>query len=154
MQTPFSQLMNFALTPHRLLAFLSLFCGQSLAASAKPNVIFIMADDLRPELGCYGAGHVVSPSLDRLASRGVVFERAYSQEAICMSSRFSMLSGCRPDTRDIWTNPDVRDQLKDKTFLPAHFKNHGYHCVALGKIARNEWEVPSCWSEPHFLPAH
>lgn len=129
------------------------FC--SLGAEEKrPNVLFIMADDLRPELGCYGVEHIITPNLDRLAAGGVVFERAYCQEAICMSSRFSMLSGCRPDTHDIWTNRDVRKQLADLPFLPAHFKKHGYHSIGLGKIAHNGWEEPSCWSEPHFLPAH
>lgn len=123
-------------------------------AETQPNVLFIMADDLRPELGCYGVKHLVTPNLDRLAAQGVRFERAYCQEAICMSSRFSMLSGCRPDTRGIWTNKDVRDQLADLPLLPAHFKNHGYHSIGLGKIAHNGWEVASCWSEPHFLPAN
>ena len=95
----------------------------SLAAQTPPNVLFIMADDLRPELGCYGVKHVVTPNLDRLAAAGVRFERAYCQEAICMSSRTSMLSGCRPDRHGIWTNRDVRSQLTGLPFLPEHFKN-------------------------------
>ena len=126
----------------------------SLAAQTLPNVLFIMADDLRPELGCYGVKHVVTPNLDRLAATGVRFERAYCQEAICMSSRTSMLSGCRPDRHGIWTNRDVRNQLAGLPFFPEHFKKHGYHTVGLGKIAHSLWEVPSCWSEPHFLPAN
>lgn len=124
------------------------------AAAPARNVLFVVVDDLRPELACYGATHAVTPNLDRLAARGVVFERAYCQEAICMSSRFSLLSGCRPETRGIWTNRDLRKQLADLPFLPAHFKNHGYHSIGLGKIAHGGWEEPSCWSEPHFLPAH
>lgn len=132
-----------------ILAFTS-----SLAAETRPNVLFIMADDLRPELGCYGVKHAVTPNLDRLAAQGVRFERAYCQEAICMSSRTSMLSGCRPDTRGIWMNKDVRRQLAGLPFFPEHFKKHGYHTAGLGKIAHNGWEVSSCWSEPHFLPAN
>jgi len=132
-----------------ILAFTS-----SLAAQTRPNVLFIMADDLRPELGCYGVKHVVTPNLDRLAAQGVRFERAYCQEAICMSSRFSMLSGCRPDTRGIWTNRDVRKQLADLPLLPEHFKNNGYRSIGMGKIAHGGWETPSCWSEPYFLPAN
>lgn len=135
----------------RILLILALACNQATSAH-ETNVLFIMADDLRPELGCYGVRHVVSPNLDRLAAQGVVFQRAYCQEAACMSSRSSMLSGCRPDTRGIWTNRDVRARLTDLPFLPAHFKNHGYHTTGLGKIAHNGWEEPSCWSEPHLMP--
>jgi arylsulfatase A-like enzyme len=113
-----------------------------------------MVDDLRPELGCYGSPHVRTPRIDQLAARGLVFERAYCQQAHCASSRFSLLSGCRPDTAGIWTNRDVREALADKPFLPAHFKHHGYHTVGLGKIAHNNWEEPSCWTEPHRMPAN
>lgn len=140
--------------PFLPLIFLASGTSLSFAADTRPNVLFMLVDDLRPELGCYAVKRVVTPHLDRLADRGVVFERAYCQEALCMSSRFSMLSGCRPDTAQIWTNKDVRKQLSGKTFLPAHFKAHGYHSIGLGKVAHNGWEEPLCWSEPHFLPAN
>lgn len=133
-------------------AVLALLGSQFLSADSRPNVLFIMADDLRPELGCYGSKRVLSPQIDRLAARGMVFERAYCQQAACMASRFSLLSGCRPDTAQIWTNRDVRADLADKVFLPAHFKNLGYHTAGLGKIAHNGWEEASCWSEPHWMP--
>jgi iduronate 2-sulfatase len=124
----------------------------TVAAAERPNVLLILVDDLRPELGCYGAEYVQSPNIDRLAEQGVVFERAYCQQAHCASSRFSMLSGCRPDTAGIWTNDDVREDLKDKTFYPASFREQGYFTVGLGKIAHNNWEDPSCWTEPHRMP--
>lgn len=136
-----------------------LVCSHSLTTAAepssvRPNVLFIMVDDLRPELGCYDSACALTPRMDRLAARGIVFERAYCQQAHCAASRFSMLTGCRPDTAGIWTNADVRPALADKTFLPAHFKNHGYHTIGLGKIAHNNWEDPACWSEPHRMPAN
>ena len=68
----------------------------------KPNVLFVVVDDLRPQLGCYGQDWILSPNIDRLAQDGLLFERAYCQQAICAPSRASVLSGCRPDTTTIY----------------------------------------------------
>ncbi|NOY01017.1 MAG: sulfatase [Verrucomicrobia bacterium] len=129
------------------------FVQQSLGdEKRKPNVLFIMVDDLKPELGCYGEKHIISPNIDRLASRGMVFKRAYCQEAICMSSRNSLLSGYRPDTAEIWTNRDVRNRLTDIAYLPKHFRDHGYYTVGMGKIFHGGWDDKKSWSEPHWIP--
>ncbi len=136
------------------------FCFLSLAllittnarAANPPNVLFIIVDDLRPELGCYGVDAIQTPHLDALAKEALVFDRAYCQEAICMSSRNSMLSGFRPDERRIWSNRDVRKELQDIDFFPAHFRKNGYHSIGIGKIAHNSWEDPRCWSEEHLVP--
>lgn len=125
---------------------------RNLAGRDRPNILFLIVDDLRPELGCYGVREVRTPRIDRLAGESLLFERAYCQEAICMSSRNSLLSGLRPDERSIWTNRDVRPQLRDIDFLPAHFRKHGYYTVGIGKVAHNSWESPDSWSEPHRMP--
>ncbi|MCP4512955.1 MAG: sulfatase-like hydrolase/transferase, partial [Fuerstiella sp.] len=70
----------------------------------KPNILFIAADDLRPQLGCYGYTQMITPHLDALARRGLVFERAYCQAATCRASRLSLLTGMRPDSTRIHTN--------------------------------------------------
>jgi arylsulfatase A-like enzyme len=111
------------------------FAVSPAPATPKPNVLFIAVDDLRSELGCYGAAHIRTPNLDRLATHGLVFERAYCQVAVCNPSRASLLSGCRPDTTRVFDNQHfLRAFLPDVVTLPQHFKNNGWHAVSLGKI--------------------
>ena len=86
-----------------LAACLVAFASSSQAAE-KPNVLFIAIDDLRPELGCYGSTMAKSPNLDRLASLGLLFRRAYCQQAICRPSRASLMTGARPETTGLFHN--------------------------------------------------
>jgi len=136
-----------------LLLFLSL---TSLGFAAQPlNVLFIAVDDLRPEIGCYGAAHMKTPHLDRLASQGMLFERAYCQVAVCNPSRSSVLSGTRPDTTGVLDNQHfMRSNMPDVISLPQHFKNHGYTSLSLGKIfhhsKREPGDDPQSWSEPSW----
>ena len=124
---------------------------------ARPNVLFIAADDLRPDLGCYGSAGAKTPQLDALARRGVLFERAYAQQAVCNPSRASVLTGRRPDTLKVWDlKTHFRETLPDVVTLPQHFKQHGYTAVDIGKIYHNEsgakptfpFADPVSWSEP------
>ena len=99
------------------------------------NVLFIAVDDLRPQLGCYGQNFVQSPNIDQLAAEGVLFERAYCQQAVCAPSRASVLSGCRPDTTTIYDlQTPLRSIMPDVLSLPQHFKQHGYETRSIGKI--------------------
>jgi len=140
-----------------LLGWLMLAVGQASSGFAaekanRPNVLFIIVDDLRPELGCYGTGTIHTPNIDALAERSLTFDRAYCQQAVCMASRPSMLTGFRPDVRKIWTKRDVREDLMDIDYFPGHFRKNGYHTIGIGKINHNSWEDPRCWSEPHLKP--
>ncbi len=136
------------------LFLLSSFLFLSSVLEAKPlNVLFIAVDDLRPDLGCYGAAHMKTPHLDRLAAGGLLFERAYCQVAVCNPSRVSVLSGARPDTTGVLDNQHfMRPMMPDVLALPQHFKNQGWHSVSLGKIyhhsLREPGEDPLSWSEP------
>src|SRR5262249_44544252 len=94
----------------------------------KPNVLVMICDDLNLALGCYGHPVVKTPNVDRLAARGVRFDRAVCPFPLCNPSRTSILSGCRPDTTGIVTNTDnPRLHLKDHIFLSQHFKANGYY---------------------------
>jgi iduronate 2-sulfatase len=118
------------------------------ATAARLNVVLIIADDLNNALGCYGHRVVKSPNIDRLAARGVRFDRAYCQYPLCNPSRVSLLSGRRPDATgvmDLETPP--RTRLKDVVFLPQYFRQHGYRSVHIGKIFHTgpAFEDPSSW---------
>ncbi|WP_282080359.1 sulfatase [Aquimarina algiphila] len=101
----------------------------------RPNILFIAIDDLRPELGAYGSDIAITPNIDALAADGLLFERAYCQQAICSPSRASLMTGARPETIEVIENyAYFRDLNPDVVTLPQHFKNNGYETVHTGKI--------------------
>lgn len=100
----------------------------------KPNILFIAVDDLRTELGCYGNTHIKSPNIDKLASEGLAFNRAYCQQPICMASRASLMAGVRPDTLNIYNCLSLEEDAPEILTLDQHFENNGYEVWASGKI--------------------
>ena len=129
------------------------------SAQGRYNVLFILVDDLRPLLGCYGHPGIHTPNIDALARRGTLFNRAYCQLPLCNPSRTSMLTGLRPETTKVVSNSvRFRDRLPNVVTLPQHFKIHGYHTQSIGKIAHTltmqddaySWSVPS-WRQPISL---
>lgn len=126
------------------------------APPGAPNVLLILVDDLRPDLGSYGHPLVESPNIDRLAARGVLFERAYSQFPVCNPSRASLLTGLRPTATGVLDNhTHYREQLPEVTTMPELFRNNGYFTASVGKVfhgagGRREWADPEAWDETHF----
>src|SRR5438105_7745432 len=105
------------------------------AEPKKPNVLFIAIDDLNMAVACYGHPQVKTPNIDRLAARGVRFDRAYCQFPLCNPSRTSFLSGRYPESTLIFGNgTPPRTHLGDVTFLPEHFRRSGYFTGKSGKI--------------------
>lgn len=122
------------------------------AQTNRYNVLFIAVDDLRPELGCYGADYAQTPSMDKLASTGMLFNRHYVQVATCHSSRLSMLTGRSPGA-------GKRKSQEGARFIPELFRRSGYHTTCIGKISHSpdgrkfqyngtgngEMELPNAW---------
>jgi iduronate 2-sulfatase len=141
----------------RTTALTAIHLAAALLASdplgAKPNVLFIAIDDLRPELGCYGVEAVKTPNIDRLAKSGMVFKRAYCQQAVCLPSRSSLITGARPDTTKAWDlSTHFRKAMPDVVTLPQLFKNHGYFSQGMGKICHHGYDDEPSWSVPTAYP--
>ncbi|NXU49841.1 IDS sulfatase, partial [Turnix velox] len=124
------------------------------------NVLFIVVDDLRPVLGCYGDKLVKSPNIDQLASRSVVFSNAYAQQAVCAPSRVSFLTGRRPDTTRLYDFYSYwRVHAGNYSTMPQYFKENGYVTLSVGKVfhpgisSNHSDDYPYSWSVPPFHPS-
>jgi iduronate 2-sulfatase len=138
----------------------SIYCSLVMALAAtqasaqqpqtKPNVLFFAVDDLRTDIGCFGNREAKTPNIDELAKRGLVFRRAYCQQAVCSPSRTSLLTGLRPDSTKVYDLvTHFRDTVPDVITLPQHFRENNYYTVGMGKIYHGGYDDPKSWSEPH-----
>jgi choline-sulfatase len=133
----------------RTLCLLLLLGAAATAAEPKKlNVLFLMSDDMRPDLGCYGHPQVKSPNIDALARAGVRFDRAYCQYPLCCPSRTSMLTGRLPTTTGVLRNTqDFRKLHPELVTLPEHFKANGYVTLRAGKIFHGGLDDAQSWTE-------
>ncbi len=118
------------------------------APQTSPNVLFIAVDDLRPELNVYGASHIHSPAIDKLAAESLVFTRAFCNVPVCGASRASLLSGVRPGLhRFVGYDTYLEQDYPGVTSLPKHFKNNNYTTISNGKIYHHADDDQEAWHE-------
>jgi arylsulfatase A-like enzyme len=124
---------------NRTLFVLAAWCALAGSASAadgkRPNVLFLISDDLNNLLGCYGDPLAKTPNIDKLAKRGVVFEKAYCTFPLCGPSRNSMLTGLYPNSTGIIRNAQVfRQTIPEQVSMPQAFRQQGYLAARIGKL--------------------
>ena len=123
--------------------------SQMLLAQGRPNILFIAVDDLRPSMGCYGDEVAITPNMDRLAQKGLLFNSAHCQVAVCNPSRASLMTGQMPDKLGVWTlGIHFREAKIDAVTMPQWFRKFGYTAVSHGKIYHSPTPDPQSWSEP------
>ena len=125
---------------------------QSFAKTPKMNVLFIMADDMRPELGCYGVEAVKTPNIDRLASSGVLFQNAYCNVPVSGASRASLLTGVYPHfpNRFVHYSAYATKDCPDAIPISQWFKDNGYYTVSDGKVFHHLSDHKDSWSEAPY----
>ncbi len=123
----------------------------AISAEAKPNILFIIGDDMRMQHGCYGFEQMKTPNLDQLADEGVMFTRAYVQQGICAPSRASFLTGCRPDTTGVnfpYSQWFVNEFLPDHPSIMRYFYDRGWYTKSYQKVHHGLVELG--FSEPNM----
>jgi arylsulfatase A-like enzyme len=132
----------------------ALLAGQTLptwaadAEQTRKNVLFLAVDDLRPQLGCYGHGQMISPNIDALATQGMRFRRAYCQVPVCGASRASLLTGLRPTPKRFLSYKAKKDRdAPDAVSLPKHFKDNGYVTLSRNKVYHSRGDDLEAWSQ-------
>ena len=144
-----------------LLASWSCSTDEPTTSLDRPNVLFIAVDDLNVALGTYGDYPTAkTPNIDRLASEGIRFDRAYAQDPLCNPSRTSVLSGRRPASTNVYGNfVAPRTHMGDVVMLPELFRANGYFTARVGKIAHGRYEDSVTWDisenaarREHYLP--
>ena len=145
---------------------------QTIRPTQAPNILFIAVDDLRPELGIYGNQRVKSPHIDQLASEGSYFTNHYVQVPTCGASRFSLMTGLRPQKRIHIENTAFyqemanREEREQPESFVHHLRRNGYTTVGIGKLSHSVdgWvygyeespshikEMPHSWDRFVFNP--
>ena len=144
----------FALTALLVTVPSAVCAAEADEPAARPDVLLLLVDELKPALGCYGDQHAVTPHTDSLAARGVRFDAAYCNQAVCAPSRFTLLLGSHGTSTGLYgLGSDLRTALPDAVTLPQHFAAAGYRTESPGKVfhvGHGNAGDPASFAVPHF----
>lgn len=145
---PIKSKVSSAVLPTAFL-FASSLCAQSQIQPKQPNVLFIIADDMRPEFGCYGVEGVKTPNIDALASSGVLFQNAYCNVPVSGASRASLFTGVYPNFPNRFTayNAMAQEECPWAVPMSGWFVENGYYAVSNGKVFHTITDHDDSWSE-------
>lgn len=160
--------MKIQLIIYIALCILCTNCDPNSQDDQHPNILLICVDDLRPDLNCYGAQHIISPHIDELAQDGVAFHRHYVNSPSCGPSRYTLLTGVygQAGNNAIFKRAEKIAQGTETVHpsMPEWFKSHGYTTVSVGKVSHHpggrggkNWdddsiiEMPNAWHK-HIMP--
>ncbi len=116
--------------------------------TTKKNVVFIMVDDLRPELSIYGQDQMITPHIESLAKEGITFNRAYCNVPVCGASRASLLTGVRPtSTRFLDYGARIDEDMPNVPTFAKQFKLNGYYTISNSKILHHPGDAKGSWNE-------
>lgn len=122
--------------------------------AARPNILLIMVDDLKPAIHAYGDPIAVTPNIDRLIARGTRFDLAYANQAVCAPSRINLMTGARSTSSGIYDfGMNLRDYMPNAVTLPQYLMAAGYRAESMGKVfhvGHGTVDDPQSWS----VPAH
>lgn len=126
----------------------------AVQGAQKPNVLLILVDDLKPAMGCYGDNAAITPNMDALARRGMQFDMAYCNQAVCAPSRFTLMLGAHSTSTGLYgLGSNLRKAWPEAVTMPQYFAKHGYRTESLGKvfhIGHGNQGDPESFSVPHF----
>jgi iduronate 2-sulfatase len=135
-------------------AVLLLIIISPMVLAERPNVLLILVDDLKPAIGAFGDKNAKTPNLDMLAGRGMRFDLAYCNQAVCAPSRFTLMLGSHSTSTGLYgLGSQLRQIIPDAVTMPQHFAKHGYRTESLGKvfhIGHGNHGDPDSFGVPHF----
>jgi arylsulfatase A-like enzyme len=136
-----------------IFTFLLFYCFESFSQddvvkTTKTNFLFIIVDDLRPQLGCYGYSETLSPNIDKLAEEGLLFSNAYCNVPVCGASRASLMTGIRPTPTRFtnfaaWAEREVPGRID----IPGYLKQNGYTTISNGKVYHHQYDNAASWHD-------